>query len=222
MAEYGLYGAMVRHSLPLPETILRQQQQQQQQQQLQQQQQQQAHHQQQQSDRSGRNSASGCDNEALASGGGSEANGRIKNELAESNESDAMSVSDSTAPWLLGMHKKSLEISGRLKSVGNSSSNNRSATGAVGDQLDCEQRTDSAGTSSTSAEAKKRELASSIFMSVRRMIACGKAEEELLEQQQRQEKQVGVFIIVAPEAVSSFLMMTFFNFRSLSLFLSYC
>jgi len=23
MAEYGLYGAMVRHSLPLPETILR-------------------------------------------------------------------------------------------------------------------------------------------------------------------------------------------------------
>ncbi len=23
MAEYGLYGAMVRHSLPVPETILR-------------------------------------------------------------------------------------------------------------------------------------------------------------------------------------------------------
>lgn len=23
MAEYGLYGAMVRHSLPLPETILK-------------------------------------------------------------------------------------------------------------------------------------------------------------------------------------------------------
>lgn len=24
MAEYGLYGAMVRHSLPLPDTIIRQ------------------------------------------------------------------------------------------------------------------------------------------------------------------------------------------------------
>ena len=24
MAEYGLYGAMVRHSLPLPDTIVRQ------------------------------------------------------------------------------------------------------------------------------------------------------------------------------------------------------
>ncbi|VVC90950.1 unnamed protein product [Leptidea sinapis] len=53
MAEYGLYGAMVRHSLPLPETILK----------------------------------SAKDN-------------------------------DNVAPWLLGMHRKSLEAAQHLKESG--------------------------------------------------------------------------------------------------------
>ncbi|XP_067011438.2 visual system homeobox 2-like [Anabrus simplex] len=56
MAEYGLYGAMVRHSLPLPETILK----------------------------------SAKDNECVA-------------------------------PWLLGMHRKSIEAAGQLKDDGCSS-----------------------------------------------------------------------------------------------------
>ncbi|TKR65173.1 hypothetical protein L596_025616 [Steinernema carpocapsae] len=55
MAEYGLYGAMVRHSLPLPETI------------------------------------------------------------TKSNETG--DPSESAAPWLLGMHKKSLEAAAHLDSV---------------------------------------------------------------------------------------------------------
>ncbi|KAI6241545.1 hypothetical protein M3Y99_00313900 [Aphelenchoides fujianensis] len=55
MAEYGLYGAMVRHSLPLPETI------------------------------------------------------------TKSNESG--DPTESAAPWLLGMHKKSLEAAAHLDSV---------------------------------------------------------------------------------------------------------
>ncbi|GMT19442.1 hypothetical protein PFISCL1PPCAC_10739 [Pristionchus fissidentatus] len=55
MAEYGLYGAMVRHSLPLPETI------------------------------------------------------------TKASESD--DVTGSAAPWLLGMHKKSMEAAAHLDSV---------------------------------------------------------------------------------------------------------
>ncbi|CAH0400285.1 unnamed protein product [Chilo suppressalis] len=53
MAEYGLYGAMVRHSLPLPETILK-----------------------------------------------------------------SAKENDSVAPWLLGMHRKSLEAAQHLKESG--------------------------------------------------------------------------------------------------------
>ena len=56
MAEYGLYGAMVRHSLPLPEAIL--------------------------------DSAGKLDQE---------------------------DVKNSVAPWLLGMHRKSLEAQEALK-----------------------------------------------------------------------------------------------------------
>ncbi|GMR42390.1 hypothetical protein PMAYCL1PPCAC_12585, partial [Pristionchus mayeri] len=55
MAEYGLYGAMVRHSLPLPETI------------------------------------------------------------TKASEND--DVTGSAAPWLLGMHKKSMEAAAHLESV---------------------------------------------------------------------------------------------------------
>ncbi|XP_064623484.1 visual system homeobox 2-like [Lineus longissimus] len=56
MAEYGLYGAMVRHSLPLPETILK----------------------------------------------------------AENEEEDE--EKEPTAPWLLSMHKKSMEAAEKMKS----------------------------------------------------------------------------------------------------------
>ncbi|KAJ6221176.1 hypothetical protein RDWZM_006988 [Blomia tropicalis] len=59
MAEYGLYGAMVRHSLPLPESILK------------------------------------------------------SKEVDETN---------SCAPWLLGMHRKSLEAADKLKDYGNEGS----------------------------------------------------------------------------------------------------
>ena len=56
MAEYGLYGAMVRHSLPLPEAIL-------------------------------------------------DSAGKL----------DKDDVKNSVAPWLLGMHRKSLEAQEALK-----------------------------------------------------------------------------------------------------------
>uniref|UniRef100_A0A8R1IJH3 CVC domain-containing protein n=1 Tax=Caenorhabditis japonica TaxID=281687 RepID=A0A8R1IJH3_CAEJA len=55
MAEYGLYGAMVRHSLPLPETITK--------------------------------------------------------------SAEAADPQQSAAPWLLGMHKKSMEAAAHLESV---------------------------------------------------------------------------------------------------------
>ncbi|XP_011309243.1 visual system homeobox 1-like [Fopius arisanus] len=63
MAEYGLYGAMVRHSLPLPETILK---------------------------------------------------------SAKENES--------VAPWLLGMHRKSIEAAEHLKSGGEDSGNDHAGS----------------------------------------------------------------------------------------------
>ncbi|XP_031774873.1 visual system homeobox 2-like isoform X4 [Apis florea] len=65
MAEYGLYGAMVRHSLPLPETILK---------------------------------------------------------SAKENES--------VAPWLLGMHRKSIEAAEHLKSGGEDSGNDHNGSGS--------------------------------------------------------------------------------------------
>uniref|UniRef100_A0A0K0F9J7 Homeobox protein ceh-10 (inferred by orthology to a C. elegans protein) n=1 Tax=Strongyloides venezuelensis TaxID=75913 RepID=A0A0K0F9J7_STRVS len=58
MAEYGLYGAMVRHSLPLPETITK-----------------------------------------------------------STNSSMADDIKESPAPWLLGMHKKSIEAATHLESI---------------------------------------------------------------------------------------------------------
>nr|CAH7745515.1 unnamed protein product [Callosobruchus chinensis] len=83
MAEYGLYGAMVRHSLPLPETILK----------------------------------SAKENECVA-------------------------------PWLLGMHRKSLEAAEHLKddNSGTAGSDHEDATSL---------RTDASDTSATSGHADK-------------------------------------------------------------------
>ena len=64
MAEYGLYGAMVRHSLPLPETIVK--------------------------------SAAAAAADASGGGGGG-------------------GVDGSCAPWLLGMHRKSLEAAEHMR-----------------------------------------------------------------------------------------------------------
>ncbi|XP_060530418.1 visual system homeobox 2-like [Cylas formicarius] len=78
MAEYGLYGAMVRHSLPLPETILK----------------------------------SAKENECVA-------------------------------PWLLGMHRKSLEAAEHLKESGDNTSSDHEETTSM--------RTDTSDTSATSS-----------------------------------------------------------------------
>ncbi|CAG9832299.1 unnamed protein product [Diabrotica balteata] len=77
MAEYGLYGAMVRHSLPLPETILK---------------------------------------------------------SAKENES--------VAPWLLGMHRKSLEAAEHLKEDNNNSDHEETTS----------MRTENSDTSATSSQ----------------------------------------------------------------------
>lgn len=186
MAEYGLYGAMVRHSLPLPETIMRQQQQQHLHNQLQQQ----------QSNRSSRNSNSDCENEdALTGSASASATGSTLREgqhdvgaqVISTTETETQegveSESDcSTAPWLLGMHKKSLEISGRLKS-NNSSSSNQQSTERGDSSAITETTTLIAAPNETSTSAaiaaevsKKREL-SSIFMSVKRILACGQPDK---------------------------------------------
>ncbi|XP_037073086.1 homeobox protein ceh-10-like [Pollicipes pollicipes] len=68
MAEYGLYGAMVRHSLPLPETITK----------------------------------------------------------------SVSEDKDCPAPWLLGMHRKSLEAAEQLKNVGDDETS--SQTGSSDEQ----------------------------------------------------------------------------------------
>ncbi|XP_050303735.1 visual system homeobox 2-like [Anthonomus grandis grandis] len=78
MAEYGLYGAMVRHSLPLPDTILK----------------------------------SAKENECVA-------------------------------PWLLGMHRKSLEAAEQLKESDNGASDHEDTTSM---------RTDTSDTSATSSQ----------------------------------------------------------------------
>ncbi|XP_066154250.1 visual system homeobox 2-like isoform X2 [Euwallacea fornicatus] len=78
MAEYGLYGAMVRHSLPLPETILK----------------------------------SAKENECVA-------------------------------PWLLGMHRKSIEAAEQLKESDNTTSDHEDTTSM---------RTDTSDTSATSSQ----------------------------------------------------------------------
>ncbi|KAF7278620.1 hypothetical protein GWI33_008140 [Rhynchophorus ferrugineus] len=87
MAEYGLYGAMVRHSLPLPETILK----------------------------------SAKENECVA-------------------------------PWLLGMHRKSLEAAERLKDSENTSSDHEETTSM---------RTDTSDASATSTGANHQTNCSS-------------------------------------------------------------
>lgn len=158
MAEYGLYGAMVRHSLPLPDTIMRQQPQQQQ-----------------QADRSRRNSVSepseqqSSDKELQQSSGGEQ-----QQQAAGEAQLAADCEAVSTAPWLLGMHKKSLEISGRLK-AGNSLS------GADGQRLESASSADSLAVEAN----KKREL--SIFMSVKRILACGQPEQQELDAEKRGE-----------------------------------
>lgn len=187
MAEYGLYGAMVRHSLPLPETIMRQQQQQQLQNQLQQ-----------QSNRSSRSSNSDCENEDAATGLASAAGSSLRETQQDDGGAQVISTTEtetqvgnesesdcSTAPWLLGMHKKSLEISGRLKSNNSSSSyhqltNERACGDSTAIAVTTTETTASNETSNSAAIAaevsKKREL-SSIFMSVKRILACGQPEE---------------------------------------------
>lgn len=165
MAEYGLYGAMVRHSLPLPETIMRQQQQQQQQQ----------HQQQQQSSRSSRNSTSACETDNNLKNNGTNCTGDDSQAGAEQPIDSNGSESDSTAPWLLGMHKKSLEISGRLKS-GNSISL-ASTTSSAAETSSLAARCGQSSAGDTGESSKKREL-SSIFMSVKRILACNQPEEQ--------------------------------------------
>lgn len=156
MAEYGLYGAMVRHSLPLPETIIRQEQAKS------------ANSGKQQSNRSSRNSAN-SDNEISAQNNDNSNQNHHhhhhnNNDSNSNNADDSKSDSEdnSTAPWLLGMHKKSLEISGRLKS----------ANQAL-------RQSDQVGESSSKLVEvnKKREL-SSIYMSVKRILANNQPEEE--------------------------------------------
>lgn len=157
MAEYGLYGAMVRHSLPLPETIMRQQQ-------TNTNNNTNNNHQPRQSEQSGRNSSSTDDNEpngSSAAGSSQHAPEKLQ-ETAQTSEQCQQQQSeqheqsmdaDSTAPWLLGMYKKNHECKARP-----------STGGQQGGQLD-----------------KKREL-SSIFMSVKRILACGQPEMESSEQ----------------------------------------
>ena len=76
MAEYGLYGAMVRHSLPLPDTIVK---------------------------------------------------------------SAKDGVDASCAPWLLGMHRKSLEAAEQLKNMvkDDADDNDRNEENDEGDDDDC-------------------------------------------------------------------------------------
>lgn len=226
MAEYGLYGAMVRHSLPLPETIMRQQQQQQQQDQ----------NQRQQSSRSSRTSASSqADNEDQqhngpdrSSSGGSSSSDRSSGSSSGSCTSDGTlttnnnhstttrepnsddrqpttrtsggqqldrpeglasqpeherdnnddELASSAAPWLLGMHKKSLEISGRMKAAAaaeaarNSDEPNKTANEA-----------EQAG-----AGGKKRQL-SSIFLRVKDILACKEPAKDEREQANKQQEQ---------------------------------
>lgn len=147
MAEYGLYGAMVRHSLPLPETIMRQQ------------------TTQSADDAAVANAAA---NAAVNQQQSSTGQTQCAESAAKSTGGDAVAAAataaddeadeTNTAPWLLGMHKKSLEISGRLKAANSRQSD--------------EHNQDGAGQSNGSAH-KKREL-SSIFMSVKRILACNR------------------------------------------------
>lgn len=154
MAQYGLYGAMVRHSLPLPETILRQQRSNQ------------------------RNSSKSKPNEApsgdcstdqhSSSTAAPQAAKKGDTKSEGTNESGTIDDldADSSAPWLLGMHRKSLEISGRLR--GSNSSN-------------CQAGSDSTSSNSNdqaeSSSNRKRDL-SSIFMSVKRILACNQPESK--------------------------------------------
>lgn len=183
MAEYGLYGAMVRHSLPLPETIMRQQQNQLQQ----------------QSNRSSRNSSSDCENEegataAAAAAGSSSRETQdgprtIPNSTATTeSETQAGNESESdcsTAPWLLGMHKKSLEISGRLKSSNTSSSSSYQHLDNRGNLSTPIVPTKSSTSSRIAAEVNKKRELSSIFMSVKRILACGQPEESEQDDQMK-------------------------------------
>ena len=111
MAQYGLYGAIVRHSLSMPEVLTRTTQQQQQQQQLKRKRTERNDDDQQQEEEA---------EEAEGGRDGDDDDGR-----GESNSEQATGEHASRSPqpksaecsqgpaWLLGMHLKSLEISGR-------------------------------------------------------------------------------------------------------------
>ncbi|CAL8090899.1 unnamed protein product [Orchesella dallaii] len=113
MAEYGLYGAMVRHSLPLPETILK----------------------------SVKDEES--DNERNTNSG-------------DNRNTGDRAPGECVAPWLLGMHRKSLEAAEQLKSAMSSLQNSPKAKSV-------EKRCDSSSSScdSSSSPRYKRQFQSS-------------------------------------------------------------
>lgn len=155
MAQYGLYGAIVRHSLSLPEMLIRQQQ-----------------------HEEGQGTSKSCEPETTKSAASEtkqssdvEANKSTEHlgdltssngDKQQTNEPDQ--DNDGSRPgWLIGMALKSFEISGRSRGAGSEPTNN---PGSSGDKIAQEQSEEE------SAKTKQQRKLSSIFMSVKRILDC--------------------------------------------------
>lgn len=173
MAQYGLYGAIVRHSLSLPEILTRQQQQQQEAQHSQ------ADDETRETTNTNNNASSQMEKKLSANSSLLEADSGINSDQnkseAERKRSGqlAESPTDTTPAWLLGMHMKSLEISGRINKL----NQQKGAAAKQADEASKEKGAEKEEhASGASPDKQKREL-SSIFMSVKRIIDCTQPDE---------------------------------------------